>query len=93
MPAYGLAPSLATSPCDDGRVLTGLVEAASGRLLVKISPDEQVPVPLDQVKTRGASPLSPMPEGLVNVLSKDEILDLIAYLQSGGKPKFHAFKK
>ena len=45
------------------------------------------------VQERKASKLSPMPEGLVNVLSKDEILDLIAYLQSGGKPKFHAFKK
>jgi hypothetical protein len=30
---------------------------------------------------------------LVNVLSRDEILDLVAYLQSGGKPKYSAFKK
>jgi putative heme-binding domain-containing protein len=45
------------------------------------------------VAERKASKLSPMPEGLVNVLNKDEILDLIAYLQSGGKAKFHAFKK
>jgi putative heme-binding domain-containing protein len=45
------------------------------------------------VAQRKASKLSPMPEGLVNVLTKDEILDLVAYLQSGGKPKFHAFKK
>jgi hypothetical protein len=26
-----------------------------------------------------------MPEGLVNILTKDEILDLLAYLESGGR--------
>lgn len=45
------------------------------------------------VQERKASKLSPMPEGLANVLTKDEILDLIAYLQSGGKPMARAFKK
>ncbi|MBX2814629.1 MAG: c-type cytochrome [Saprospiraceae bacterium] len=33
---------------------------------------------------RGLSPVSPMPPGLLNRLNKDEILDLIAYLVSGG---------
>ena len=37
------------------------------------------------VEVRKLSPLSPMPEGLVNVLSKDEILDLIAYMEAGGR--------
>jgi putative heme-binding domain-containing protein len=45
------------------------------------------------VQDRKASKLSPMPEGLANVLTKDEILDLVAYLQSGGKPMARAFKK
>lgn len=31
------------------------------------------------------SPLSPMPEGLVNVLGKDELLDLIAYVRGSAK--------
>ena len=30
------------------------------------------------------SPLSPMPEDLLNLLQEDEILDLMAYLLSGG---------
>jgi hypothetical protein len=31
------------------------------------------------------SKVSPMPEGLLNTLQKDEILDLLAYLLSGGQ--------
>ena len=34
-----------------------------------------------------------MPEGLLNVLSKDEILDLLAYLESAGRPNGHAFSQ
>jgi hypothetical protein len=33
-----------------------------------------------------------MPEGLVDVLSKDEILDLIAYLRAGGNRDDSAFR-
>ena len=66
----------------DGRVLTGLVEAASGRLLMKISPEEQVTVPLHQVRSRAISQLSPMPEGLESAMSEAELADLVAYLAS-----------
>ena len=34
-----------------------------------------------------------MPPGLINVLTKDEVLDLIAYLVSGGNDKAPAFAK
>jgi len=34
-----------------------------------------------------------MPEGLVNVLSKDDILDLLAYIESGGKRRHAAFSR
>jgi hypothetical protein len=33
-----------------------------------------------------------MPPGLINTLNKDELLDLIAYLVSGGNAKDKAFK-
>ena len=45
------------------------------------------------VKSREAAKLSPMPEGLVNILSKDEILNLLAYMESGGNPQSTAFAK
>ena len=34
-----------------------------------------------------------MPAGLINILQKDEILDLLAYLQSGGKNDAAFFAK
>ena len=39
------------------------------------------------------SPVSLMPPGLINVLTQDEILDLLAYLESGGNEKAAAFGK
>jgi hypothetical protein len=45
-------------------------------------------VPIDRAEIEQTSPasLSPMPSGLMNVLTMDEILDVIAYLKSGGDP-------
>jgi hypothetical protein len=45
------------------------------------------------VERRVPSKLSPMPEGLVNVLTKDEVLDLLAYLESGGRRDHPAFAR
>ena len=33
-----------------------------------------------------------MPSGIIDVLTKEEILDLIAYLKSGGDPQAAAFQ-
>ena len=38
------------------------------------------------------SPISMMPQGLVNTMSKDDILDLLAYYISGGDPESSAYK-
>ena len=46
---------------------------------------------LDMVENRSTSNTSEMPAGLVNILSKSEILDLIAYLRAGGDPSDKAF--
>jgi putative heme-binding domain-containing protein len=67
--------------------------------------DEQVvirPSPLSTVtevvakkdiKERRPSKLSIMPQGLIDVLNEDEVLDLLAYLRSAGDPKDPAFAK
>ena len=58
--------------------------------------------PLDGAKTvverttiasKQIAPISLMPPGLIDVLNKDEILDLLAYIESGGNEKAPAFKK
>jgi putative heme-binding domain-containing protein len=45
------------------------------------------------VVSRRPSKISPMPDGLVNSMTEDEIWDLIAYLESGGKKTYAAFQK
>ena len=45
------------------------------------------------VKSRELSKISPMPPGLLNMLSKQEILDLLAYLEAGGRADGAPFKK
>ena len=47
----------------------------------------------DQVIERSVSQLSPMPEGLVTILEKEEILDLLAYLISSGDPDDPIFQE
>ena len=38
------------------------------------------------IQSRAVSKLSQMPEGLLNALTREEILDLLAYLETDGKP-------
>jgi hypothetical protein len=49
-------------------------------------------VPTD-VKSIEPYKVSPMPEGLINILNEDEILDLIAFLMSRGDRKHPMFDK
>lgn len=46
-------------------------------------------LPKADVRQRRAQPSSPMPVGLLNALSKSQILDLLAYLESGGTVAEH----
>jgi putative heme-binding domain-containing protein len=42
-----------------------------------------------EIQQRRAQTSSPMPVGLLNSLSKEQIFDLLAYVESGGKPHLH----
>ncbi len=46
-----------------------------------------------EIESRKLSKISPMPEGLLNTFSKEEILDLLAFLESLGDPKHPDFKR
>ncbi|MDB6129641.1 MAG: heme-binding protein [Verrucomicrobiales bacterium] len=56
------------------------------------SPNEQTTVDRKQVKSIERSKVSPMPEGLLNILTREEILDLAAFVLSGGDAKNSMFK-
>ena len=74
-----------------GRVL----EETDQKLVVVTDPIKltKVEVRKSDITGRRSSKISPMPEGLVNFMTENQILDLIAYLQSGGKKTFAAYKK
>jgi putative heme-binding domain-containing protein len=77
-----------------GRTVTGrVVEDTKDSIAVQPDPlsPERVVLKKDDIESRTPSKVSPMPANLADVLTQDEILDLIAYLQSAGK-KNKAFK-
>ena len=57
------------------------------------APDDLTPVKAADVKARKPYPVSMMPPGLINPLNRDELLDLFAYLLSGGNPSDTVFAK
>lgn len=79
----------------DGDEVTGVVvEDTPSQLVLVVNglTGQKVEVKKRDVKSRVPSKLSPMPEGLANILTKDEILDLIAYIESAGNKRHAAFK-
>jgi len=81
----------------DGGLLVGRVMKEENGLLSvamnPLSPSELIEVPTQNVATRKPYPISMMPPGLLNRLNEEEVLDLLAYLQSGGNPDDPAFTK
>ncbi|MEK0446472.1 MAG: hypothetical protein RLZZ399_1793 [Verrucomicrobiota bacterium] len=55
------------------------------------APDAPERVPVRDVVRRRAHPVSPMPPGLINGLNASELLDLIAYVMSGGNARSEVF--
>jgi putative heme-binding domain-containing protein len=74
---------------DDGRVVTGRIVNLNGNNMMvltdMLNPNALVSVNQSQVEDMKPSPVSMMPQGLLNTLSEDEIKDLLAYLLSRGQ--------
>ena len=79
----------------DGGVVVGrVVVEENGKLFVMTSalaPDALTAVDSANVKDRQPFNISMMPPGLLTPLNKDELLDLFAYILSGGNPKDSRF--
>ena len=79
----------------DGTDLTGrVVEENSEAVVIRTNPytEDQISVRKAEIEKRLASKISPMPEGLLNVFTREEILDLLAYVESGGSKDHPAFR-
>lgn len=69
----------------DGRILSGfVVDEKPGALTVRAI-NEQVVIPVAEIRKRTLSPVSMMPEGLLQGLAPREIQELFAYLSSPGQ--------
>jgi putative heme-binding domain-containing protein len=78
-----------------GNNVTGrIVDETDEKIAVQpnLLSSERVIVNKQDVKDRVPSKISPMPEGLANLLTADEIFDLLAYIESSGKDKASNFK-
>ena len=79
----------------DGEAVTGrIVDENDERILVSpnLLATETEEVKKADIAERLPSKVSPMPDGLLNQLNKDEILDLLAYIETAGKEKAANFK-
>lgn len=81
---------------EDGSQVVGRVMNLSGdKIQVNtnmMAPDQTVPVDRKLLKKMEPSPHSMMPPGLLNSLKEEDVLDLLAYLLSGGNPDDPMFK-
>jgi putative heme-binding domain-containing protein len=80
----------------EGRIVIGRVtQETADKLVLLPNPfvQETVTVNKSEIKSRELSKVSIMPPGLINTYTQDEILDLLAYLESMGDPKHPDFKK
>jgi putative heme-binding domain-containing protein len=72
----------------DGRTLTGLVVESSPKAVTLLNEkNERTVIARDKIDDMSASPVSLMPEKVLDPLSEQEIRDLFAYLQSDGSGK------
>ena len=81
---------------NDGDVYTGrIINEDDKKVSIRTNPfaEQLTDVAKKDIEERKLSPLSEMPQGLINVLTKEEVLDLIAYLRSAGNAEDPAFKK
>lgn len=78
-----------------GGVVGRIVEDTPDHVVVQPSLllPEKITVKKADIKSREISKVSPMPEGLVNNMSKGQILDLLAYIESGGRKDNPDFRR
>jgi putative heme-binding domain-containing protein len=72
----------------DGRTISGVVmkeEPSEFQVMTNLlTPEAITRIAKADIDQRVASKISPMPAGLANVLTKEEILHLVSYLEAGG---------
>ncbi len=80
---------------DEDDVEGRLLEETDEKVVIQTNPltSTTVEVAKSDIQSRRISNVSPMPEGLLSVLDREEILDLLAYLESGGNERSLLFSQ
>ena len=65
---------------DVGRVVTGIVRAENAQTLSLQTANDLVLIPKAEIEVRKQSPVSLMPDGMLQKMSPDEVRDLVKYL-------------
>ncbi len=91
------APVVVTQNDEDADVLTGVIVNLNGDSVTintdLTDPNQRVNIDRKKVKSIEPSKVSPMPTNLLIMLTRDEVLDLLAYTLSGGDKNHAMFKK
>ncbi len=81
----------------DGSILIGRIVVEENEKVFLMTnpfaPNDHMAIAESDIAKKGTRKVSMMPPGLINSLNQDELLDLIAYLVSGGNAKDKAFAK
>ncbi|MCS7044787.1 MAG: GDSL-type esterase/lipase family protein [Gemmataceae bacterium] len=79
---------------DDGRPIDGIILEESPKFirLAKNAVEKPIVIAVDDIESKLPLQNSFMPEGLLNRLSREDILDLLAYLVAGGDPAHPSFR-
>lgn len=80
----------------DGTTILGrIVVEENGKVFVManpFAPNDQMAINESEIARKETRKVSMMPPGLINALNQDELLDLLAYLVSGGNDQDKVFK-
>lgn len=81
---------------DGSTILGRIVVEENGKVFVMtnpFAPNDQLAINESDIAKKETRKISMMPPGMINSLNQDELLDLLAYLTSGGNTKDKAFAK
>ncbi len=86
----------ATIALKSGAIVDGRIVGEDAKNLIlainPVDPDQRRRLAKADISTQRVSELSPMPGGLLNTLTREEILDLLAWVESGGDPNHGNFQ-
>ena len=81
----------------NGNVVTGsVIDVVAKKIIlapVMLTPHITIEIAESDVKSEQPSPISPMPAGLINEFTKEQVIELLAFLDSGGNRNASVYQK